>query len=1278
MYQTAKRFYFKNKNIYLKPLLNKRPITFVIGLIMKKISTLSALFFTVAQAAVATDYVVTDQIAFDAALLNSAGSAENNTITVNAPGGIAINSATLISGNSPNDLAITFNGVTGSPEIPFDINAPLTVNSDGTLILESTDSSKVKMNVVNSVTQSGGQITSTNGSVIAIQDGGNYTFSGGKLQLGGENALITVGTGTFNLDATTAKIIQVVDLDPTLNVSMHMDQPSPPTSNGMVILDTNSLNATILGQWITANNTRGFPSFNKIGTGNLTLNDFRVTGGGEYHLIQGTADIQGNVTIPYLAVGTGNGADVIMTISDSNANLIITQPDANNQASALQVGDFGGTAVVNQSAGTVYAHESSFNISNQGGQGTYNINGGTINFASLTPTTYFFNVGRNDGNNPATTGTLNIRGGAVNVYSSATGGNARLILGSRSVATGASSNGILNQTGGILSIQNGGSFYLSSNGNGEYNLTGGVLEIGGLSFQENYLAGPGTYQFNFGGNGEIHVINSDLISSVDISLLPEGQGIIDTKGFNATFSGNMIGSGALVKKGLGTLFLTGINSYNGGTTVSQGILEGNTNGIQGDIINNATVSFDQVIDGVYSGNMSGTGELIKNNAGKLTLIGTNSYSNGTTILNGVLQGNTNSLQGNIHNDAIVIFDQASDGVYSGNMSGLGSLTKIGTGKLILTGVNSYNNGTSILSGTLQGDTNSLQKSIDIGSNTLIFNQRSPGIFNGTLTSGVSTRQEDGATFNKIGPSSLTLTTNNSSFTGTTNILEGSLILRNTLGGNINVTDTGILTGTGTVLGNLNVDNGGGVSVGPERLNIAGNYSQGTHGRFLATLDMAKIPYLNVGLTADIDGTLQIKNGNGFKVNSTYNLLHADDGLTGKFTILIANPLLLPVLTYAHTDVFLDVEIDYTRIAKTQNQRSVATQLNTLTDPTPEQELILNEILALAENPLTIQATRDALDELSGQQYTNRIVQAELNSSTFTHQIYDGLRSAVTTSPCSCAYPLDICEICTWIELGGGTAQFKGGKEVKGFNLNQFALAAGIHRRWTDCLIAGIAGSYENEKVNYKLAGHSHNQIFSGAVYGLYRPENYYVWADMAINCDWYNVDRLINVGSLRFSSRSKPKTYQGSAYVEAGFDIFKCNVLIQPFVGIQAGYAKYNSIREHGSDFDLRIGSKTQSIANSSLGIHATSDDLFAGINLSLDLSWQCRLAPLHPFLNAQFISFGDSFEIVGAPFARNSVYWGLTTSKRWTYIEGYVQANGQQWSHASAYNFIGGINYCW
>ena len=64
-----------------------------------------------------------------------------------------------------------------------------------------------------------------------------------------------------------------------------------------------------------------------------------------------------------------------------------------------------------------------------------------------------------------------------------------------------------------------------------------------------------------------------------------------------TYSGEISGTGALVKNGIGTLMLTGENTFSGGTTINAGILQigngGTTGSIVGDIVDNAVLVFDR-------------------------------------------------------------------------------------------------------------------------------------------------------------------------------------------------------------------------------------------------------------------------------------------------------------------------------------------------------------------------------------------------------------------------------------------------------------------------------------------------------------------------------------------------------------------------------------------------------------------------------------------------------------------------------------------------------------
>ncbi|WP_158228728.1 autotransporter domain-containing protein [Bradyrhizobium sp. Y36] len=153
-------------------------------------------------------------------------------------------------------------------------------------------------------------------------------------------------------------------------------------------------------------------------------------------------------------------------------------------------------------------------------------------------------------------------------------------------------------------------------------------------------------------------------SARTISLLA-GGGTIDTNGFNATLSGQIINTGALTKTGLGALTLTGANTYSGGTFVNGGTLAlsgagtlgaagatttvnsggtldlgGTTQtqgavGLSGGTIRNGNLNAPITsIGGVLNG-IGGTASLTTT-AGFTMLLGNNGYTGATTVNGGVL------------------------------------------------------------------------------------------------------------------------------------------------------------------------------------------------------------------------------------------------------------------------------------------------------------------------------------------------------------------------------------------------------------------------------------------------------------------------------------------------------------------------------------------------------------------------------------------------------------------------------------------------------------------
>jgi autotransporter-associated beta strand protein/T5SS/PEP-CTERM-associated repeat protein len=285
-------------------------------------------------------------------------------------------------------------------------------------------------------------------------------------------------------------------------------------------------------------------------------------------------------------------------------------------------------------------------------------------------------------------------------------GTGQILIKSGSLVVGASNgsslfSGSFSGSGALTKVGNG-NFTLTGNSTftGTTAVTGGSLTIDADSALGTAPAGMTAGHLVLQNSTLITTNSFSLNSNRGISLEGAGGTISPQAGTTLTYGGITDGSGVLVKRGGGTLRLTGNNSHTGGTLIFDGTLLGDTNSLQGSIVNNATLVFDQSSTGVYSAELSGSGSLTKSGAGNLTLTGTNSYSGGTTVAEGTLTGDASSLQGAIVNNTSVVFEQAGVGTYGGGLSGPGSLSKSGPGELILSGANSHTGGTFVSAGTL--------------------------------------------------------------------------------------------------------------------------------------------------------------------------------------------------------------------------------------------------------------------------------------------------------------------------------------------------------------------------------------------------------------------------------------------------------------------------------------------------------------------------------------------------------------------------------------------------
>ena len=292
-----------------------------------------------------------------------------------------------------------------------------------------------------------------------------------------------------------------------------------------------------------------------------------------------------------------------------------------------------------------------------------------------------------------------INGGVLALVAPSPGALSEIRVGDGSAASAGWTATIDNTLTG-LGINKTGAGTLILNGSNAYT-QGTTLSAGTLSVSADANLGAPSAVLDFEG-GTLQVTGTGFQSTGRSIVFGAAGGGFDIADAGNVFTVNqpLGGTGSLTKLGAGTLVLSGANTYSGGTTISAGTLQGDSNSLQGSIVDNASLVFDQGSDGTFGGTVTGTGSLTKLGTGTLTLGGASSYSGGTLISAGALQGDTTSLQGSIADNAALIFNQNSDGVFNGSLSGSGTLLKSGTGSVTLNGAHPFSGATTVAGGTL--------------------------------------------------------------------------------------------------------------------------------------------------------------------------------------------------------------------------------------------------------------------------------------------------------------------------------------------------------------------------------------------------------------------------------------------------------------------------------------------------------------------------------------------------------------------------------------------------
>ncbi len=409
-------------------------------------------------------------------------------------------------------------------------------------------------------------------------------------------------------------------------------------------------------------------------------------------------------------------------------------------------------------------------------------------------------------------------------------------------------------------------------------LAGGTLRVNGIVIN---ATGESLTIASIANDGTLTSATSS--GAPDVTLINNSSN--KTLTINALIADNTAAS-TLTKSGGGTVVLAGTNTYTGGTTNGAGILQigiGGTSGSlgSGNVSNNGSLIFNRSDALTVTGVISGAGTLAQNGFGMLTLTNTNTYTGTTTLSAGTVSvgadanlGNANGLifnggtlqitgtsltsyaGGVIGSHAVTltagktvgfdIVNAANTFTVSQNLNqGSGGLTKLGAGKLILSGTNTYTGPTTLSAGVLSAGMDA-----NLGNaNTLILDGGTLQITGTALTS-----YSSGTPLGTIGSHSVTVTPNKAlsfdisdagntftinqplnhgtgglsklgsgtlaingvnTYSGATTVNAGTLAVNGTLSGSVTVKSGAVLCGNndGGAIGDVTLNSGGILSPG---------------------------------------------------------------------------------------------------------------------------------------------------------------------------------------------------------------------------------------------------------------------------------------------------------------------------------------------------------------------------------------------------------------------------------------------------------------------------------
>ncbi|WP_079959619.1 autotransporter-associated beta strand repeat-containing protein [Salmonella enterica] len=561
--------------------------------------------------------------------------------------------------------------------------------------------------VVNRV---GGVITAGNSSLVGIKS------TAMELKVGVDNLVTNDGTisayGTANTygihygESTSGGVITNTGSITTTgggagdaSVYVHGN------GDGTVVNNSGTMSSTVYGVYLDSARSKGHTLNNQAGgaisantavaingNGNTITNQGKMTGVSDGLLISG------NNNIVITSGGEISGKNGIR-VSKGSGNQITAKSGSKITTTSTGISIAGGNNQITTESGSAIVAKDNGILINSGANNV--TNGGSI---TATGSNMSYGIQYNSGASGTITNTGTItttgkgagdasvyaHGGAVTINNSGTMDSSvfgvyvttghtlnNLAGGSISANTAVQFHGNNNKlanAGAISGDTNG--VTISGSGNTLTNqgkITGGTNAVLINSGSKN-----NTLTLNTGTEMSGSITDGNNSASANNNLILDGEGTLGSSisGLNSvTSSGDWTLSGATMNLSgttnsalwvkSGTLILNGAMTAKGATVDSGTTLQignsGTLGAFNGDIVDNGTLTFNRSDAAAYGSVISGSGNVIKQGGGELTLSNNNSYSGGTTIAEGTLTATAGGAlgSGNIDNRAYLKLEAAS-------------------------------------------------------------------------------------------------------------------------------------------------------------------------------------------------------------------------------------------------------------------------------------------------------------------------------------------------------------------------------------------------------------------------------------------------------------------------------------------------------------------------------------------------------------------------------------------------------------------------------------------